>query len=96
MTKKSKVPTITEAMVDELATIRDQLKSLAARERILKEAFRANGAGIYAGEFNQIEVVFTTRPQINMDDVRDELGAEWIESHSRDIKVMNLRQMELV
>lgn len=96
MTKKSKVPTITEAMVDELATIRDQLKSLAARERVLKEAFRANGAGIYAGEFNQIEVVFTTRPQINMDDVRDELGAEWIESHSRDIEVMNLRQMELV
>lgn len=96
MTKKSKVPTITEAMVDELATIRDQLKSLAARERVLKEAFRANGAGIYAGEFNQIEVVFTTRPQINMDDVRDELGAEWIESHSREIEVMNLRQMELV
>ena len=53
-TKKTKVPVITEAMVDELAAIRDQLKSLNAREKVLKEAFRANGAGIYAGEFNQI------------------------------------------
>lgn len=96
MTKKSQVPTITEAMVDELAAIRDQLKSLTAREKVLKEAFRANGAGIYAGEFNQIEIVFTSRPQINMDEVRDVLGAEWIATHSRDVEVMNIRQMELV
>lgn len=95
-TKKTKVPVITEAMVDELAAIRDQLKSLNAREKVLKEAFRANGAGIYAGEFNQIEVVFTTRPQVDMDQVRDLLGAEWIASHSREVEVMNLRQMELV
>lgn len=96
MTKKAKVPTITEAMVDELAAIRDQLKSLTAREKVLKEAFRANGAGIYAGEFNQIEIVFTSRPQVNMDKVRDLLGAEWIATNSRDVEVMNIRQMELV
>ncbi len=96
MTKKAKVPTITEAMVDELAAIRDQLKSLTAREKVLKEAFRANGAGIYAGEFNQIEIVFTSRPQVNMDKVRDLLGAEWIATHSRDVEIMNIRQMELV
>lgn len=96
MTKTAKKPVITVTMVDELATIRDQLKTLNAREKVLKEAFRANGAGIYAGEFNQIEVVFTSRPQINMDDVRDTLGAEWIEAHSRDVEIMNVRQMELV
>ena len=96
MTKTAKKPVITVAMVDELATIRDQLKTLNAREKVLKEAFRANGAGIYAGEFNQIEIVFTSRPQINMDDVRDTLGAEWIEAHSRDVEIMNVRQMELV
>lgn len=95
-TRKTKTPVITEAMVDELAAIRDQLKSLTAREKVLKEAFRANGAGIYAGEFNQIEVVFTSRPQVNMDEVRDTLGAEWIEKHLRDVEVMNIRQMELV
>ena len=95
-TKKTKTPVITEAMVDELAAIRDQLKSLTAREKVLKEAFRANGAGIYAGEFNQIEVVFTSRPQVNMDEVRDTLGAAWIEAHSRDVEIMNIRQMELV
>jgi hypothetical protein len=94
--KKIKPPVITEAMVDEFAAIRDQLKSLTAREKVLKEAFRANGAGIYAGEFNQIEIVFTSRPQVNMDEVRDTLGAEWIEKHSRDVEVMNVRQMELV
>jgi hypothetical protein len=96
MTKTAKKPVITVTMVDELATIRDQLKTLNAREKVLKEAFRANGAGIYAGEFNQIEIVFTSRPQINMDDVRDTLGAEWIEAHSRDVEIMNVRQMELV
>jgi hypothetical protein len=93
---KTKKPVITEAMVDELATIRDQLRSLTAREKTLKEAFRANGAGIYAGEYHQIEVVFTTRPQVDMDKVRDRLGVEWLDANSKEVEVMNLRQMELV
>lgn len=94
--KKAKAPVITESMVDELAAIRDQLKSLTAREKVLKEAFRANGAGVYAGEFNQIEVVFTVRPQVDMDKVRDKLGVQWLEANSYEVQVMNIRQMELV
>jgi hypothetical protein len=94
--KMAKKPVITQEMVDEFAAIRDQLESLTAREKVLKEAFRANGAGIYAGEFNQIEIVFTSRPQVDMDKVRTKLGEAWMTANSYDVQVMNVRQMELV
>lgn len=87
---------ITTDMVDELASVRDQLKALTAREKYLKEIFRKGGDAIYRGDQHQIEIKFTTRPQLDMDAVRAHLPAAWIEEHTGTVEVMNIRQMEIV
>ncbi len=87
---------ITTDMVDELASVRDQLKALTAREKHLKEIFRAGGDAIYRGDQHQIEIKFTKRPQLDMDAVRAKLSAEWIAENTGEVEVMNIRQMEIV
>jgi hypothetical protein len=87
---------VTEQMVDELAQVRDQLKALTAREKFLKDKFRKEGAGIYRGRHYQVEISFTTRPQTDMDKVREELGVAWIAANSKTVEVMNIAQMEVV
>jgi hypothetical protein len=92
----AKPATITTEMVDELASVRDQLKALTAREKYLKEIFRKGGNAIYRGDQHQIEIKFTTRPQLDMEAVRAHLSPEWIEEHTGEVDVMNIRQMEIV
>jgi hypothetical protein len=87
---------ITTDMVDELASVRDQLKALTAREKYLKEQFRKGGDAIYRGDQHQIEVKFTTRPQLDMDAVRAKLTPAWIAANTGEVEVMNIRQMEIV
>ena len=87
---------ITTDMVDELASVRDQLKALTAREKYLKEIFRTGGDAIYRGDQHQIEVKFTTRPQLDMDAVRAKLTPAWIAANMGEVEVMNIRQMEIV
>ena len=87
---------ITTDMVDELASVRDKLKALTAREKYLKEIFRKGGDAIYRGDQHQVEIKFTTRPQLDMEAVRAHLSAEWIEEHTGEVEVMNIRQMEIV
>lgn len=97
MAKTTTKPTIiTSSMVDELASVRDQLKALTAREKHLKETFRKSGAAIYRGDHYQIEIVFTTRPQLDMDAVRAKLSPAWIAENTGEVEVMNIRQMEIV
>jgi hypothetical protein len=50
----TKPTTITTDMVDELASVRDQLKALTAREKYLKEIFRKGGDAIYRGDQHQV------------------------------------------
>jgi hypothetical protein len=87
---------ITVEMVDELAQVRDKLRALAAREKHLKDAFRASGAGIYRGEHYQIQIGFSTQNRVDMDAVRDTLGEAWIQEHTKPVEVMNIGQMEIV
>ena len=87
---------ITTDMVDELASVRDQLKALTAREKYLKEIFRAGGDAIYRGDQHQVEIKFTTRPQLDMDAVRAHLSAVFIAANTGEVDVMNIRQMEIV
>ena len=87
---------ITTDMVDELASVRDQLKALTAREKYLKEIFRKGGDAIYRGDQHQIEIKFTTRPQLDMDAVRAKLTPAWIAENTGEVEVMNIRQMEIV
>ena len=92
----TKPAAITTDMVDELASVRDQLKALTAREKYLKEIFRAGGDAIYRGDQHQIEIKFTKRPQLDMEAVRAKLPAEWIAENTGEVEVMNIRQMEIV
>jgi len=87
---------ITTNMVDELASVRDQLKALTAREKYLKEIFRKGGDAIYRGDQHQVEIKFTTRPQLDMEAVRAHLSAEFIAANTGEVDVMNIRQMEIV
>lgn len=87
---------ITTDMVDELASVRDQLKALTAREKYLKEIFRKGGDAIYRGNQHQVEIKFTTRPQLDMEAVRAYLSAEFIAANTGEVDVMNIRQMEIV
>jgi hypothetical protein len=83
-------------MVDELAQVRDKLRALTTRETHLKKAFREDGAGMYRGIGYQIEIGFSSRGQLDMDAVRAALGEEWIRTHTKQVEVMNIRQMELI
>lgn len=87
---------ITVEMVDELAQVRDKLRALTAREKHLKDAFRAGGAGIYRGQHHQIEIKFTTQERTDMDAVREALGETWMQEHTKAVSVMNIDQMEIV
>ena len=87
---------ITCEMVDELAQVRDKLRALTARETHLKKQFRDDGAGMYRGVAFQIEVSFSSRGQLDMDAVRAALGEEWIRANTKQVEVMNIRQMELI
>lgn len=96
MAKVKNAKIITTAMVDELATVRDQIRALTAREKFLKEKFRQEGAGVYRGEAYQIEISFTERAQVDMDKVREELGAAWMATNTKTVEIMNIRQMEVI
>jgi hypothetical protein len=96
MAVKSKAPAITQTMVDELAEVRAQLRSYTAREKHLKEQFKAAGAGTYGGIHYTVEISFTTRPQLEMDAVRIALGEKFIEDNSYEVSVMNIKAVEVV
>lgn len=95
MTTKTKAR-ITIAMVDELAQVRDQLKALTAREKVLKEALREDCAGtdtIYKGKHYQLDVKFTSEMRLDTAAARAELGEEWCAQHMIEVEKMNIRQM---
>ena len=90
---------ITAAMIDELATVRDQLKALTAREKALKDALRADCGGadtIYKGVAYQLEVKFTSERRLDTAAARAALGEEWCEEHMNEVEKMNIRQMAVI
>ena len=98
MTVKAKAR-ITAAMIDELAQVRDQLKALTAREKMLKEALRTDCAGtdtVYKGVHHQLEVKFTTEKRLDTAAARAELGDEWCAANTVEVEKMNIRQMEIL
>lgn len=86
---------ITNEMVDELVTVRDQLRALAAREETLKKAFKEAGAGVYSSYAHQVEIKFTTRKTLDMDAARAALGAEFCEKNVKVGEAMNITTMVL-
>lgn len=99
MSKTKTRVTVTAAMIDELAQVRDQLRALTAREKLLKEALRADCAGvdtIYKSRAYQLEVKFTQEQRLDTAAARAALGEEWCKDHMNTIEKMNIRQMEIL
>ena len=98
MTVKAKAR-ITAAMIDELAQVRDQLKALTAREKVLKEQLREDCAGvdtIYKGRHHQLDVKFTTENRLDTAAARAKLGDAWCAAHTVEVEKMNIRQMVIL
>ena len=99
MSKTQTRATITTAMIDELAQVRDQLRALTAREKLLKEALREDCAGqdmVYKGKAYQLEVKFTNEQRLDSAAARAALGEEWCKEHMNSVEKMNIRQMEIL
>jgi hypothetical protein len=99
MSKTKTRATITTAMIDELAQVRDQLRALATREKLLKDALREDCAGrdmVYKGKSYQLEVKFTTAQQLDTAAARAALGEKWCNNNMNIVEKMNIRQMEIL
>jgi hypothetical protein len=99
MSKTTTRAVVTTAMIDELAQVRDQLRALTAREKLLKEALRADCAGVdtvYKGRAYQLEVKFTQELRLDTAAARATLGEEWCKDHMNAVEKMNIRQMEIL
>ena len=91
---KSKV-VITEDMVDELVTIREKLRALAAREKELKDAFRDGGAATYSSKNCAVEITFTTKSILDTEKVRAHIGPKLLPEFMKPSEQMNIKTMEL-
>ena len=99
MSKTKTRITITTAMIDELAQVRDQLRALTAREKLLKETLREDCAGqdmVYKGRAYQLEIQFTQEQRLDTAAARAELGEEWCKDHMNNVEKMNIKQMEIL
>lgn len=91
---KTKV-TITEAMVEELVTVREKLRALTAREKELKEAFREAGAGTYSSPLAAVEISFTSKMILDSEKVRAFIGPKKLPEFMKASEQMNIKTMEL-
>jgi hypothetical protein len=90
---------ITAAVIDELAALRDQIKSLAKREKELVEALRADCAGtdtIYRGEHYVLKTRHVTSERLDTTAARAALGEDWCSAHMKASTAMNIDATEIL
>lgn len=90
---------ITAAVIDELAALRDQIKTLEKRAKELSAALREDCNGvdtIYRGEHYVLKTKFVTSERLDTTAAREALGEEWCEAHMKAVVSMNIDATELV
>lgn len=90
---------ITAEMIDELASIREQLRTLARREEALKKAIRQDcGAKdtTYNGVHYALRIRFVTQERLDTVAARELLGEEWCASHTKTQVNMNIDAIEIL
>ena len=90
---------ITAAVIDELAALREQIKSLAAREKELIKALKDDCAGtdtIYRGVHYVLKTKFVTSERLDTTAAREALGEEWCEAHMKAVISMNIDATEII
>ena len=98
---KVTTPTIvvTAAVIDELAALREQIKTLEKRAKDLTAALRADCDGvdtIYRGEHYVLKTKFVTSERLDTTVAREALGEEWCEAHMKAVVAMNIDATEVL
>lgn len=90
---------ITAAIVDELAALREQIKSLAKREKELVTALKEDCAGadtIYRGKHYVLKTRHVTQERLDTVAAREALGEQWCSEHTKAVVSMNIDATELI
>lgn len=90
---------LTAVVIDELAALREQMKSLAKREKELVAALKEDCAGVdttYRGEHYVLKTRHVTQERLDTVAAREELGEKWCAEHTKEVVSMNIDTMELI
>lgn len=99
MAKTTEKVVITAEMIDELAALREQIASLAAREKELRESLRKDCDGVdttYRGRHYVLKTKFVTQERLNTALAREVLGEEWCSKHTKTVVSMNIDHTEVL
>lgn len=90
---------VTAAVIDELAALRDQIRSLAKREKELVEALRTDCAGVdttYRGVHYVLKTRHVVSERLDTAAARAALGEEWCATHTKASTSMNIDATEVL
>lgn len=90
---------ITAAVIDELAALREQIKSLAKREKELVEAVRTDCNGVdtvYRGDHYVLKTKFVTQERLDTAAAREALGEDWCAANTKTVVSMNIDATEVL
>lgn len=90
---------ITAAVIDELAALREQIRSLAAREKELVAALKSDCAGtdtIYRGVHYVLKTRHVASERLDTVAAREALGEQWCEEHTKTVVSMNIDATEII
>lgn len=105
MTEKPefRIPDLSNAtpsfLVDELGSLREQIKDMQKYEGILKERLKAEyendakykAEGSIKGTTFSVKATEVVQVRLDGDRIREEMGDEWCTAHSKEIKYIELR-----
>lgn len=90
---------ITADIIDELAALREQIRSLTAREKELVKAVKEDCGGadtIYRGVHYVLKTRHITSERLDTTAAREALGEEWCEAHMKAVVSMNIDATEIL
>lgn len=90
---------LTAAVIDELAVLREQMRSLAKREKELVQALKDDCAGVdtvYRGEHYVLKTRHVTQERLDTVAAREALGEEWCAEHMKEVVSMNIDATEVL
>lgn len=99
MAKAIEKVVITAEMIDEIASIREQIASLSKREADLKKTLRADCDGVdtvYRGAHYVLKTKFVTQERLDTTKARDVLGEEWCSANTKTVIAMNIDSTEVL
>lgn len=99
MAKTAEKIVITAAVIDELAALREQIKSLAKREKELVTALKDDCGGVdttYRGVHYVLKTRHVTQERLDTVAAREALGEEWCEAHTKPVVSMNIDATEVL